>query len=104
MAATVLTPYHERMECTEKTELQRACTSAWESCQAHAQEAGIPTGVAGSALDLAAFHKTSVPIAVFKRETNAAELSAGLKRWVELRGEHMKASRALSRHLALHRC
>ena len=87
------------MLCEEKRALQRACTAAWESYETCAREAGIP---AGGLPDLLKFHKM---IAGLWRLPDAPDrLSAAFRSVFQLRSAHLTASRALSLHLARHRC
>lgn len=44
------------MECREKTEVHRACISAWESYETRAREAGNPI-VAQGVFDLSVLNK-----------------------------------------------
>jgi hypothetical protein len=74
------------MACAEKQDLQRKCSSAWESYEAAALSAGfeiqIPSG-------------TPMP---------TANRRLAFEPVIGLRSEHQKASRALSQHLSRHRC
>jgi hypothetical protein len=69
------------MRCAEKVELQQKCTAAWEAYAAETRKAGVPERAAISEL-------------VAGRHSSA----------LRLRGEHGRASRELSLHLARHRC
>jgi hypothetical protein len=80
------------MSCPEKVSLQEKCIAKWNAYVAAATERGLSIDPQGylkppSIGELIAFRSAAVyPVAI------------------GLRGEHLKASRDLSRHLSSHRC
>jgi hypothetical protein len=92
------------MSCQEKLDLQRACADAWDSYENYARETGIPAGAPGGMPDLSSFHKMMARMWYPAEPSDPDRLSSTLRNAVELRGAHAKASRALSLHLARHRC
>jgi hypothetical protein len=86
------------MICQEKLDLQRACTTAWASYETHTREAGI---VAGDLPDLLKFHK--MMSGMWNRSDTFGQLASTFRNAVRMRGEHLRASRALSLHLSRHR-
>lgn len=92
------------MECSEKKDRQRKCTAAWEAYQEQVRNvgfslaAGSSSGIPRSICELARLGLLMNPQivqGVVSPETSAA---------IRLRGEHLKASGELSRHLTKHRC
>ena len=79
------------MRCHEKLDLQRACTAAWESYETYAREAGIPAAFAGG-------------LPPDRVSPAYRDLSTTYRNATRLRSEHLKASHALSVHLARHHC
>jgi hypothetical protein len=92
------------MECSEKKDLQRKCTAAWEAYEEQVRNSGfsfaagssgaIPRSICEVAR-LGLLMNPQTVLGVVSPETSAA---------IRLRGEHLKASRELSRHLTNHRC
>jgi hypothetical protein len=90
------------MDCPEKQALQSRCTAAWESYEAAVKRAGL--GAAGSfPVPRSIRDFVEVDLAV-DRKTGKLSLSRAYSTAIFLRGEYLRTSRELSRHLSSHRC
>ncbi len=91
------------MTCSEKQDLQNKCTAAWNAYAAVVNESGL---YRAAELGYEAIDRGSGTVAppsisgLVALRFGSASYSAALR----LRGDHLKASRELSRHLSRHRC
>ena len=86
------------MGCPEKEILQANCAAAWDAYADAARESGLSIDPQG--------HLRAPSISELLAVRGAADLM-GATRYataIRLRGELLKASRELSRHLSRHRC
>jgi hypothetical protein len=87
------------MDCLEKQALQRRCTAAWEAYEAEMRRAGFSRG-------------THIPSAreymsmgvYLHPQTGTPTASPVVATALFLRGEHLRISAELSKHLSSHRC
>ncbi len=87
------------MKCSEKGDLQRQCTAARETYAGAVRESGLPMDLKSGAV---APPSISALVAMQIEPTGAPP--AALSNLLALRGNHLKASLALSQHLSRHRC
>ena len=85
------------MRCAEKEKLQRNCTAACDAYAAKVTEAGVPVDRLSGTVRL---WSTGELLALRSSTPDRAFFAEALR----LRGEHLRASRALSQHLSRHRC
>jgi hypothetical protein len=90
------------MDCPEKEALQRRCAAAWEAYEAAVKRCGFPC-VGRRPIPRSMSEWTRVSFNVDPQAGKPA-LSAAYSTAIFLRGEHLKASRELSRHLSSHCC
>jgi len=86
------------MKCPEKLELQQKCTAAWDAYAAEAERQGLLVNPNGG---------ISLPSAselIARARKYSGTFSKAYAAAIRLRGEHLAASRNLSRHLTGHRC
>jgi hypothetical protein len=93
------------MKCAEKEMLQSKCITAWDAYAAMVKECGLSIETESGTvtpLSISELLASSRSVADAKpgMRWSAAAYAAALR----LRGDHLKACRALSRHLAGHRC
>jgi hypothetical protein len=88
------------MDCPEKKDLQRQCSNAWDAYVAVLRESGLsidPTSAGIMAPSISELLTWKISPAIGKMPQSC--LSA-----LHLRGEHLKASVSLSKHLSRHSC
>jgi hypothetical protein len=88
------------MDCPEKKDLQRECTTAWVAYVAGLRESGLPIDPRGAALMAPSISQ----LLAWKISPAAGTMPESYLSALHLRGEHLKASVALSKHLSRHRC
>jgi len=87
------------MQCPEKKELQERCTAAWDAYAAEAERNGFSITRNGI------IQYPSISEVVARAADQAGRRFPANYASVALRrGEHLAASRELSRHLTRHRC
>ncbi|SPE40543.1 hypothetical protein SBA3_3780015 [Candidatus Sulfopaludibacter sp. SbA3] len=86
------------MKCPEKQALQEQCTAAWEAYAAEAARVGLAVNLNGGI-------PLPTPSGLSAKASNLPETwGDAYTAAMRLRGQHMAASRELSRHLTRHRC
>jgi hypothetical protein len=91
--------YDSRMQCPEKKDLQARCTAAWDAYAAEAERNGFSITRNG------AIQYPSISEVMARAVDPAGRVPpANYASVIRLRGEHLTASRELSRHLTQHRC
>ena len=88
------------MDCPEKKDLQRQCTIAWDAYVAVLQESGLPM----ESKSAAAMAPSISELLAWKISPATGTIPESYLPALHLRGEHLKASVALSKHLSRHRC
>jgi hypothetical protein len=89
------------MRCTKKEALQQICVAAWDAYAAAVRESGLSVDPSGTVRALL------ISELVLSATDQRMEMLPGTARYsaaIHLRGEHLKASLALSRHLSKHNC
>jgi len=98
------------MKCPEKEDLQHECTAAWNTYEAAVKELGLSASGSGAIWPPIAGYTTAPhPQKALKAlgraiDPETGRLKAPYLSLIALRWEHLKASAALSTHLATHRC
>ena len=95
-----------RMLCPDKENLQQKCTTAWETYEEEVKKSGLGL-TPGSGWPIWSSSSISELMRVgwhFDPETQKPAISPAYAAALRLRGEHLKASAELSRHLSRHRC
>lgn len=87
------------MRCAEKEKLQRNCTAAWDAYASMVKESGLPVDGQSANMKL-----PSTSELVAWRSERGMSLSGAVAGALRLRGDHLRASHALSTHLSQHRC
>ena len=88
------------MDCPEKKDLQLQCTTAWDVYVAVLRESGLPIDSKNPAVMGPSISK----LIAWKINPAAGTMPESYLSALHLRGEHLKASVALSKHLWRHRC
>jgi len=87
------------MRCAEKEELQRNCSAAWDAYATMVGESGFPVDRQSQTV-----RPPSISELVAWRSAGNLSLLDTFAEAIRLRGDHLRASRALSAHLSQHRC
>jgi hypothetical protein len=87
------------MDCPEKQALQRRCTAAWDAYEAEVRKADLTVGTSlASAIEYMRMGVYLHP------ETGQPTVPPIVATAIFLRGEYLRISEELSRHLSSHRC
>jgi len=87
------------MRCAEKDELQRNCSAAWDAYATMVKESGLSVDRQSGTVAT-----PSISELVAWRSAGGLSLSDTFVEAIRLRGDHLRASQALSAHLSRHRC
>ena len=88
------------MNCPEKMDLQRQCTTAWDAYVAVLRESGLSVHPKSAGIMAPSISE----LLAWKISPAAGTMPESYLSALHLRGEHLKASVALSKHLSRHRC
>jgi hypothetical protein len=92
------------MQCVEKEDLQRQCSTAWSDYQIAAEKLGLPVDMKTGAALPGSLEELRMLKAAGMLNSRTVTMTQPYLAVITLRQGYLKASQALSRHLSAHRC
>jgi hypothetical protein len=92
------------MKCPVKEQLQEKCTAVWNDYVTSVEESGLSVDPrSGIAISPSISELASSALSI-DPATGTPAIAARYSAALRMRGQHLKASRELSKHLSKHRC
>ena len=91
------------MECSDKAELQRKCTAAWDAYESMFKKLGLPFDPTTKSF-LPATPNQARKIAVYPLSCKTLLETEPYREFTAVVREYRNSCRALNRHLSTHRC
>jgi hypothetical protein len=105
LKAALAPAYDGTVKCADKEVLQQKCTATWDTYVETVRESGLSVDPrSGTVIAPSISELVTARVVEFDPKIGRLSISAFYSAAIRLRGEHLRASLALSRHLSKHRC